>query len=288
MAQNKVWVVKANGQKQPFSDTKLRASLRRSGASKSVIDEIVSQIHTEIRDGDTTRKIYQRAYALLRTHKSTVGVAIDYNLRNAVMEMGPSGFAFEKFVGEIFKLKGFEVEVGVMEKGWCVEHEIDVSARKDGAHHLVECKFHNQFGVKSDLKVALYVRERFQDIEKNHEHTRAEGSRYHEPWLITNTKLTSKAIQYGECAGLNVVGWNYPKQGNLHDWIVETGVHPITALTSIGTSYKKQLLKKGVVLCRDIKRKPSVLKSVGMSKVKIREVVRQVEHLCKAHAARNN
>ena len=125
---NKLQVLKANGEHQLFSDRKLRSSLRRSGATKIVIDSIVDQIESEMKDGDSTRMIYRRAYALLRKQKSTMVVAADYNLRSAVMQMGPSGFAFEKFVGEIFKLKGFSVKVGVMEKGWCVSHEVDVSA----------------------------------------------------------------------------------------------------------------------------------------------------------------
>lgn len=278
-----IYVIKANGEKQRFDESKLRGSLRRSGASGEVIDSIVAQIVSDIKDNDTTRKIYRRAYGLLKKHKSTVAVAISYNLRGAVMELGPSGFAFEKFIGELYKLKGYQVDVGVMEQGWCVEHEIDVSARKDGEHHLIECKFHNRFGTKTDLKVALYVRERFQDIEKKHEHDRAEGSRFHEAWLITNTKLTSKAIEYGECVGLNVIGWNYPKQGNLHNLITESGVHPVTALTSLSKGYKQQLLQQGAVLCRDVYKNPDILKAIGCSDKKMNEVLRQIEHMCLEH-----
>lgn len=281
MTNKHIWVVKANGDKQIFSEKKLRKSLHQSGAAQVVIDQIVSQIKNELHDGDTTRAIYRRAYSLLRKRKDTATVAVDYNLRAAIMELGPSGFPFENFVGEIFRSKGYTVEVGVMEKGWCVDHEVDVSARKDGVHHLMECKFHNQFGVKSDLKTALYVMERYRDIERHHEHVRAEKSRYHETWLITNTKLTSKAIQYGTCAGMHVIGWNYPKEGNLYDLILETGVHPITALTTLSVSHKKQLMKKNIVLCRDIYRKKGVLKSVGISESKIQEVLKQIQKICK-------
>lgn len=276
----KLWIVKADGERQVFSERKLRSSLHRSGATKSVIDLVVSKIESEIVNGDSTRMIYKRAYAMLRKHKNTEKIAMDYNLRGAVMEMGPSGFAFEKFVGKIFELKGHSVEVGVMEKGWCTEHEVDVSTRKDGVHHLVECKFHNQFGVKSDLKVVLYVMERYRDIERHHEHVRAEKSRYHKTWLITNTKLTSKAIEYANCAGMNVVGWNHPKSGNLQDLILETGIHPVTALTVLSVGYKKQLMEKGYVLCRDIIKNPKILKSLGISDRKEREVLQQIKEVC--------
>lgn len=277
---NTLWVVKASGERQTFSNKKLRSSLRRSGASKPVIDTIVSQVESEMRDGDSTRMIYKRAYAILRKQKGTLDIAADYNLRSAVMQMGPSGFAFEKFVGEIFKILGYSVEVGVIEKGWCVEHEVDVSARKGGVHHLVECKFHNQFGVKSDLKTALYVMERYRDIERHHEHVRAEESRYHETWLITNTKLTSKAVEYGNCAGMHVVGWNHPQKGNLQDLILETGVHPITALTTLSVGHKKRLLQDGVVLCREITRNPSVLRKLGISEKKSLDVLNQIDNVC--------
>lgn len=64
------------------------------------------------------------------------------------MELGPSGFPFEKFISEILKFQGFAVQVGVIVEGHCVKHEIDVVAEKGEEHFMIECKFHNTQGIK--------------------------------------------------------------------------------------------------------------------------------------------
>ncbi|MFA5830206.1 MAG: ATP cone domain-containing protein [Candidatus Paceibacterota bacterium] len=275
----KFWVIKANGEREIFDQIKLRDSLRRSGASEEDIGTVVTRILSEMRDGMSTEKIYRHAFALLkRQHK---GVAAQYSLRRAIREMGPSGFPFEQYVGEIFRSKGYEVRVGLIIQGWCVEHEVDVSAKKDGTHVLIECKFHNEEGFKTDLKVALYVRERFQDIQKKHESMKDTAERFHEAWLVTNTKLTSKAIEYSLCAGLNVIGWNYPRHGNLQDLVNETRLYPITVLTSLSSADKRRLMDNDIVLFRDLFSQRKMLHGIGLDEAKIERVLAEATALNK-------
>jgi hypothetical protein len=82
------------------------------------------------------------------------------------MELGPSGFPFEKYVAEILKYQGYRVEVGVIVEGFCVKHEVDIIAEKEAKHFMIECKFHNQPGTFCDVKIPLYINSRFLDIEK--------------------------------------------------------------------------------------------------------------------------
>ena len=276
--QKGVEIIKADGTRQIFSERKLMRSLRRSGASVNVAKNIATQITREITVGMHTRDIYRRAFRLLRRGE-TKQIACRYNLRNAIMELGPDGFAFEKFIGEIFKKLGYKTRVGVMIRGWCIDHEVDVSAKKDDTHILVECKFHNRAGIKTDLKVALYVKERFDDIEKKYKSDNRSGNHYYNGWLVTNTKLTTKAIQYSKCAGLYVVGWGYPRKGNLEDLILETKIHPVTALTTLSMQQKRQLLERKVVVCRDIHNNSDVLRQIGVPEKRINTVLREVEEI---------
>lgn len=271
-------VIKANGERELFNEVKLRDSLRRSGASEDVISKVVDHVLREMQDGMKTEKIYSHAFSLLK--KENKGIAAQYSLRRAVKELGPSGFPFERFVGEILRAKGYDVRVGVIVQGWCVDHEVDVSARKGDTHLLVECKFHQDDGYKTDLKVALYVRERFQDIEKRHATIPDTSEHFHEAWLITNTKLTSKAIQYGMCAGLKTIGWNYPHKGNLQDLINETNLHPVTVLTTLSGGEKKRLMENNVVLCRDVPKQKRILQSIGMNEGKIQKVLNEITGIC--------
>jgi hypothetical protein len=278
MAKKKnIVIVKANGERQVFSERKLRSSLRRARVRKNTIDSIVNTIKREIREGATTQDITKRAFELLR--KDRHSEAARYNLRNAIMALGPNGFPFETLVGEIFRAQGFAVDVGVVDRGWCTEHEIDVSARKGAQHVLAECKFHNERGVKSDLKVALYVHARFMDLERWHEHTRPDKSRFHEGWLVTNTKLTWHAIEYAECAGLKMLAWNYPKKGSLRDILLESGVHPITCLETLSKKDVRNLLNKRVVSFQQFEEERDVVRSAGISAERIARTMKEIERL---------
>lgn len=280
--QNDVWVIKSTGERERFSLNKLRRSLTRSNADDETIARIIDHIIPELHDGMKTSQIYKHAYSILK--KSKYPAAIRYSLRKAVMELGPSGFPFEKYVAEVLRGKGYTAQTGVILPGFCVDHEVDVLMEKGDRHIFAECKFHNQQGIKTDVKVALYVHARFMDLQKGHDlkevAQKTEVPKVHEGWLITNTKLTSDAIQYANCAGLTVIGWDYPEKGNLQDLILETGVHPLTFLSTLSQTEKNSLLEQGIVMCRELKNSPMALKSIGFSDDKIREVVNEVDQVC--------
>jgi len=276
--QNEVWVIKSTGEREQFSINKLRRSLTRSGADEETISRIIDHVIPELHNGMKTSQIYKHAYSILKKNKYPA--AIRYSLRKAVMELGPSGFPFEKFVAEVLRRKGFTARTGVILPGFCVSHEVDVLMEKGDRHIFAECKFHNQQGIKTDVKVALYVHARFLDLQKAHDVKENSANKIHEGWLITNTKLTTDAVQYANCAGLTVIGWDYPEQGNLQDLILETGVHPLTFLSTLSQVEKNQLLEQGIVMCRDLKNSPAPLRSIGFSDEQIDAVIKEVDQVC--------
>src|SRR3989344_4226925 len=275
-----VWVIKTSGEREPFSLNKLRRSLVRSGADEATTQMVIEHIIPELHNGMKTSAIYKHAFSLLK--KSKYPAAVRYSLRKAVMELGPSGFPFEEFVAEVLRGKGYTAQTGVILPGFCVSHEVDVLMEKDDRHIFAECKFHNQQGIKTDVKVALYVHSRFMDLQKGHDVSEkaVPSSKIHEGWLITNTKLTSDAIQYANCIGLTVIGWDYPEKGNLQDLILETGVHPLTFLSTLTAQEKAGLLGQGVVMCRTLKESDAPLRSLGFSDDRIKKVVGEVNKVC--------
>lgn len=141
-------------------------------------------------------------------------------------------------------------------------------------------KFHNELGLKSDLKVALYVEARVQDIQARRKE-RAERP-IDEGWLITNTKFTKSAVSYANCKGLKIVGWNYPRHGNLQDLIEEAGVHPLTCLTTLSQQQKSALLAQGVVLCKTMQDKTKALESVGVTGEHLTRVLDESRKVCQS------
>lgn len=272
-----ITVVKSNGEREPFNVLKLENSLLNAGVSPTALQKIIQVVQHDLVDGMTTSEIYRHAFFLL--HKMEKASAVRYSMRRALSELGPSGFPFEKFVSEIFKAQGYTVETDKMIKGYCAEHELDVIAYNDKKLIMTEVKFHNQNGIKTDLKVALYVKARFDDLRKMHFHYGGRDMMLSEGLLITNTKFTKSAISYAMCAGVGMIGWNYPVRGNLHDLIVHHRMHPITSLTTLSVAEKKYLIDRGFVICSTVMDKLSVLEEGGFSQKRINAIIEEIRTL---------
>ena len=266
---NNVKVTKASGVTELFSIKKLRNSLATAKATTEEIDLIVESILPKLYEGISTKKIYTEAFRLLR-HRSN-GHAARFYLKKGIMELGPSGFPFEKFIGELFKQQGYIVQVGTVLQGKCVTHEIDVIAEKENQLNLIECKYRNQPGIAVDVKTPLYIRSRFQDVLANEllEHKKKNFT----GWVITNSKFTSDSIAYGICKGMQLLSWDYPLNNSLKDWVDRTGLYPLTCLTSLTRSEKEWLLSKGYVLVKEILNDEQLLLKAGVKGIRIKAVI---------------
>ncbi len=274
----RVLVTKRDGRAEPFERSKLEDSLARSGAATKTVAAVVAHVEGELQGGMTTSAIYKHAFFIL--NKLERPVASRYSLKRAVQDLGPSGFPFERFIGEIFRERGYRVETDRVVKGRCVTHEVDVIAWNDLKLIMAEAKFHNDLELKSDVKVALYIKARFDDVLSQPYTCDGKERNVDEFWLITNTKFTDQAIKYGKCAGIRMVGWNYPLRGNLHDMIDDAGLHPLTCLTSLSVRDKRSLFEKGVVLCKTVRENRDILKELGFSDEKISAVIEESSLMC--------
>lgn len=273
-----IYITKANGDTELFDQSKLENSLKRAGASLDSIKYILNKIESTLKPGVSTKVIYRKAFDLL--NKREQPVALKYSLKNAVMDLGPSGFPFEEFIASIMRKRGYEAEVGVTIQGKCTEHEVDVIAYNDNELIMIEAKFHNQPGVKTDTKVALYVKARFDDLSDISFVIGGKDRKLSQGWLMTNTKFTKGAIRYGECQNMKMIGWSYPQNENLQDLIEQSGLHPLTCLNALSQKQKELILNQGTVLCRDIFENQPLLKSIGLSDRKINEVQKEASTLC--------
>lgn len=273
-------ITKASGEREPFSEDKLRQSLQLVHASPASIDEIVTRIESELKEGMKTSDIYRRAFSLLR--KKDRPIAARYSLKNALMELGPTGRPFERFVGELMKSEGFIVEVAKIVPGVCVKHEVDVVGTKGDRHVMVECKFHNQPGLRSDVKISLYIQARFEDVERQWKKQPQHGEKFHEVWLVTNTKLTSDATDYAKCVGMTAIGWSYPANGSLEQLVEQHNLHPLTCLTLLTHSQKQEFLTEGLILSKDILNNPAVVQKILGGSARVDAVVEEAQRLLKA------
>ena len=274
-----ITITKADGSVEFFKVEKLRRSLRRAGASPDEVYTIVRELEPILYDGIKTQEIYRHAFTLLRENKPPA--AARYSLRRALFGLGPTGFPFEVFLARLFETEGYHTKTGITLEGHCATHEIDIAAYKADHSFIGEAKFHARPGIKSDLQVAMYSYARLLDLQKR-KICAEDICGISEFWLITNTKFTSAAERYGNCMGLQLLSWDYPRHNNLHDRIQRAGVYPISVLSSISSAQAATLIAHDIILCRDLVARPSVLRTLHLSNKAHERIMQEATALCSA------
>lgn len=272
-----ILIRKASGEQEPFRIEKLEESLRRAGAGRDIIGEVAGDIEAWLVDGVPTRKIYARAFSLLRKKKRLV--ASRYKLKQAIMEMGPTGYPFERLVGKVIERQGYSVEVGQIIKGRCVSHEVDVVAVRDHHRLFVECKYGLSAEKTVNVQVPLYVRSRVNDIiDRLQESGEYPGTTFG-GGVATNTRFTSDAIDYGTCSGLVMLSWDYPAGDGLKDRIDRERLYPVTVLHGLTKPQKQDLLGRGIVVCRQLLEDRGALSPFRLDTSRYRALMRELDDI---------
>ena len=278
MGENNLDIIKSSGEKVKFSLDKLRNSLKRTGADKETVSQIIDKVRDELYQGISTGEIYNRAFSLLKKKKSYF--ASKYKLKKAIYELGPTGFPFERFISAILKYSGFSTKVGQILQGQCVTHEIDVIAIKNNESTIIECKFHSEQGLNCNVKIPLYIAARFKDIN-DYWDSEPHKTNLTNGWVVTNTRFTEDALQYGKCCGLYLLSWDYPKNDGLKDRIDRLGLYPITVSTQLTKREKQFLLSRDIVLCRELIGDTFYLDHLGISEIRKEKILGEIKQLCK-------
>lgn len=117
-------------------------------------------------------------------------------------------------------------------------------------------------------------------IYKKMELRSSQNTHLKQGWLVTNTRFTTDAINYGNCIGLTLLSWDHPKNNGIPRHVDQFGLYPITTLTTLSKQEKRQLLDRGVILTMEIEQQPGILKELHLSSGKTIEVLSEVHQLC--------
>lgn len=239
-------VINLAGEREPFSFEKVRRSARRVGADKDTATKIARRIEKEVYDGIKTKEIYGKVKSYLR--KEAPKAALKFSVRQAMEKLGPSGFPFEKFAGELFLNQGYTLLYNQMIPGYCCEYEVDFIAEKDDEVILAECKYRHRRGDKVDTNVALQSYAQLLDIEKG-SYKEGKKKRF---FLITNEKFTSRAVKYASCVGMEMLGWRHPRDGGIERFLDEDELYPITILPSFKKEFVSYFVEQERMLAKDV------------------------------------
>ncbi|HUD09528.1 MAG TPA: ATP cone domain-containing protein [Patescibacteria group bacterium] len=262
-------ILKANGIKEPFSEEKLRYSIERAGIPLNLRDKVLSHVQSKLYENIPSQEVYRHVTEFLQTAPHPA--AAKYRLKQALMELGPTGYPFEDFVTEILKSIGYSTQTRKVLMGKCVSHEIDVIAQKDNAKIMVEAKYHNAPGIHTDVHVSLYTKARFDDLKEKYQFT--------QPWLFTNTKITPDALAYALCVGMGVTSWSYPQNESLRDLVERHQLYPITLLSSLSEPQKQTLLDNHIVLVGEILHSENSLDLLGLQNDKKQTIIDEAKSI---------
>lgn len=267
-----IQVKKSAGYMQTYDEEKLINSLTYTGATEEQIQEILKEVNKKMYEGIPTRKIFSLAFKKLRQISRPLSAY--YGTKRALLELGPDGFLFEKFIARLYEKLGYKAINNIVVEGQCVEHEVDVVAENEHEKLLVECKFHASNDRRNDLKAALYIKARSLDIMDG-----PNGDEYDEFWLVSNTSFSDDAIRYATCAGLRLWGANFPPQNTLQDVVRDIKMDPITCLSSLRKTEKRMLLDSEILITEDIQNNPQVLRDIGLSSYRVDRVLNEINKL---------
>ena len=275
-----VTIVKASGKKETFKIEKLVNSLIRSGASADVAWQIAKKVEQQITPSLHTKHIYRIAKNLLKKYTRTSDMR--YSIKKAIYALGPAGYQFEKYFAGILNANGYDTTTNRFMRGQCVSHEVDIFATKNKSGFVIECKYHSSSGNPTDVKTALYIHSRFEDIKKAYASKSKKTLDIREGWLVTNTRCTSDAIEYAQCVGLKIVSWKYPKNTSLEKMIEDKRLYPVTILSSIRRHSVEILFRNGIIFASDIANmtENDFLEKSGLDKNSAHALKREADALC--------
>lgn len=265
-----IHVVKATGKTEPYSEEKLIASIRRAGIPAALQDHILSHVKEKLYDDIPTSVIYHHVKEYLK-HSPQPYTSAKYSLKQSIMDLGPTGYPFEDYIAHIMQSEGFQTTVRTIVRGGCITHEIDVIAIKDQEKIMVEAKFHNFSGTKTNVHVAMYTKARFEDTKQKNGFTK--------PWLVTNTKITADAIAFGACSDMHILSWEYPTGHSFRDIVEKARLIPITALSTLNHTQKTRLLELGIVLVKNIVENQKLLEELHIPQQRVTDIATEAKLL---------
>lgn len=263
-------VIKYSGGIEPFDPHKIEYTVQEAGGSKKLAREAVETVKKNFHKNMKTGEILN---LLLKFLKKEPGVSERYDLKRAVMSLGPSGFPFETFFANVLEHYGYKTKVGEKLIGNNVVYEIDIIAQKiGGKKFMIECKYHNKLGTMTKIQKAEKTYRTFLKLQKY---------KFDQAWLATNTKCSQETINYAEKINLKITSWAYPKNNSLVMLIENKKLYPITILKSLPNHIKEKLYNSKILIARDLlEYDTKKLKQITeLTKEEIKETLQKVREI---------
>ena len=218
------------------------------GASREEAVQVAQQVEGRLYEGITTKKILQMVFTFMRRNKPAIKHLFDLKYGISLMEPKPE---FEAFVRVLLVHNGFQVKPNTILRGLCGKHEVDAIVTKDGLTHFVEVKHHNSYHTLTGLDESRIARAIMEDVTDGYEHclTKIKIDR---AMIVTNTRYSEHAINYGRCRDILQIGWASPDLFGLRDMVEKYRLYPLSCLKGVSTKIRLRLVEAGIVLIKQL------------------------------------
>ncbi len=239
-----ITVRKADGSPQKFDKEKVVRTCLRMGASKKFAFEVADKFERRIYNGIPTDKILRMIFQQMRGREPGIGNLFDLRKGLSMMSSKPE---FEVFVQAILARNGFEVTPNQILKGRCVEHEVDAIARKNGFVYSVESKHHMNYHTPTGLDESRIARAVLEDVNEGCA-AGISDLKIDRAMIVTNTRYSDQAIQYGKCRNILQIGWSSPADQGLQSMVEGKNAFPLSCLRGLKFDIRIRLAESGIIL----------------------------------------
>lgn len=243
-----IYVTKADGSRQAFDKNKIISTCIKLGLSWQQAEEIAQKIERKAYDGIVTKKILHWVFKYAEKYKPSLKYRIDLRASISLLRPKPD---FEKFIGIIFDILGYETKTNLILEGYCVEHEIDVIAKRNEEIILVEVKHHVNPHKYTGLDVFLEVNSTLEDLKEGYRMGK-HSYNFSKAMIVCNTKISEHAKRYAACKKIETLSWKYPENFCLEKIIEENKIYPITLLKDLEIEEIYKLADCGILTLKQL------------------------------------
>ncbi|GIW65601.1 MAG: hypothetical protein KatS3mg094_120 [Candidatus Parcubacteria bacterium] len=264
-------IIKKFGEEEIFNEEKFCNSLSRIGIDYPAANNICRRIYNKLPLVSKSSDIFKLTIKELK--KINHYYALRYNLKRAIFDLGPTGYPFEQYFAKILAEYGYDTIINEFIEGKCLNYEIDIVAIKEEKKYIIECKFHNSFEIRSDLKNVLYIYGRWIDINEKYP--------YLIPWLVTNTQISAEAINFANCRNIRLTAWHYPPDESLERLIEDKNLYPVTIILNANKFIIKKFIENHYVLTNDLLRDSieNISQKTKIDTNKIKKIIEEIKVL---------
>jgi len=241
-------VRKADGSLQDFDKEKVIRTCLRMGASQEQAKWVADEVEKRIYENIPTKRILQLIFKYLGKLRPKLKYQRD--LREAISLLKPKP-DFELFIAKILEEYGYKIERNLIIPGKCVEHEVDVVAKKGKETLLIEIKHHFNHHTYTGLRVFLEAWAAYEDIKDGFKEGK-HNLNFTRLLVISNTKISAHGKRFSECKGISYIGWRYPEEEGLENLIEAKKLYPISLIKGLNEKERDSLVNAGIVLIKQV------------------------------------